>query len=431
LKSNQIVKLAKSSNKKIGKYFDVSEGAVRAWNRDNPEQYNNNLREYKNNTQPFISVEDFAIDNEIDEKEILKHIELSKIPSISVEDKENSKLVSYIPYSMMRIFEMKKELETLNKAQVITLANKKGGVGKTTTTVSFASTLAYLGFNVLIIDADTQANTTAMFDIYMNNGYEKTVVDVLYEVAKSAKKDPKEITQSAIVDVTEKLGFIGKLNILPNSGTLENEEKFENLENELKRECNINLILDDVVESVKDEYDFIIIDTPPRVDLTLRISAMASDYIIMVFTAEKMSKDGIPSFLGPLSNLNNAYYKHKKKDINVLGGIMNAYSKQINLQMTFSEEIEDDLNEVLQRSEFDTTSNYLEEGSSNLFSTKIRHSTKIQYIQLNGQGSFLSKSSLEEGIDEQSAETIRDYFTLTEEILNRIFINLYNTEVLD
>lgn len=431
MKYNQIVKLAKSSNKKIGKYFDVSEGAVRAWNRDNPEQYKNKLREYKNNTQPFINVEDFAIENDVEEKEILEHIKSNEIPSILVEDKENNELVPYIPYSMMRIFEMKKELETLNRAQVITLANKKGGVGKTTTTVSFASTLAYLGFNVLIIDADTQANTTAMFDIYMNNGYEKTVVDVLYEVAKSAKKDPKEITQSAIVDVTEKLGFIGKLNILPNSGTIENEEKFENLESELKRECNINLILDDVVESVKDEYDFIIIDTPPRVDLTLRISAMASDYIIMVFTAEKMSKDGIPSFLGPLSNLNNAYYKHKKKDINVLGGIMNAYLKQINLQMTFSEEIEDDLNEVLERSEFDTTSNYLEEGSSNLFSTKIRHSTKIQYIQLNGQGSFLSKSSLEEGLDEQSAETIRDYFTLTEEILNRIFINLYNTEVLD
>ncbi|MGB5868436.1 MAG: ParA family protein [Arcobacteraceae bacterium] len=430
MKNNQIVKLAKSSNKKIGKYFDVSEGAVRAWNRDNPEQYKNNLREYKNNTQPFISVEDFAIENDMDVSEIIKHIDLNDIPSILVEDKENNKLVPYIPYSMMRIFEMRKELENLKKAQVITLANKKGGVGKTTTTVSFASTLAYLGFKVLIIDADTQANTTAMFDIYMNNGYEKTIVDVLYEVAKSAKKDPKKITHSAIVDVTEKLGFIGKLHILPNSGTIENEEKFENLESELKRECNINLILDDVVESVKDEYDFIVIDTPPRVDLTLRISAMASDYIIMVFTAEKMSKDGIPSFLGPLANFNNAYYKHKKKDINVLGGIMNAYLKQINLQMTFSEEIEDDLNDVLQRSDFDTTSNYLEQGSSNLFSTKIRHSTKIQYIQLNGQGSFLSKSSLEEGIDEQSADTIRDYFTLTEEILNRIFINLYNTEVL-
>lgn len=431
MQKNQIVKLAKSSNKKVGKYFNVSEGAVRAWKKDNSKLYKKKLREYKNNTQPFISIQDFSIDNEVDQSEIQDYIDAKEIPIIYVEDKENEKLVPHLPYPMIKILEMKKELKNLNKAQVITLANKKGGVGKTTTTVSFASTLAYLGFNVLIIDADTQANTTAMFDIYMNNGYEKTVVDVLYEVARSAKKDPKKITQSAIIDVTEKLEFIGKLNILPNSGTIENEEKFENLENELKKECNINLILDDVIESIKDEYDFVIIDTPPRVDLTLRISAMASDYIIMVFTAEKMSKDGIPSFLGPLANLNNAYYKHKKKDINVLGGIMNAYLKQINLQMTFAEEIEDDLNEVLQRSEFDTSSNYLEEGSSNLFSTKIRHSTKIQYIQLNGQGSFLSKSSLGEGIDEQVAETIRDYFTLTEEILNRIFTNLYNTEVLN
>ncbi|MGB3751304.1 MAG: AAA family ATPase, partial [Arcobacteraceae bacterium] len=362
MNNKPIVKLAKSSNKKIGKYFNVSEGAVRAWNRDNPEQYKINLREYKNNTQPFISVADIAIASEIDENDILEKIESNEIPAIYVEDKELNAVVPYIPYSILRIDEIKQEIQTLQKAQVITLANKKGGVGKTTTTVSLSSTLAYLGFKVLVVDADTQANTTAMFDIYMNNGYEKTIVDVLYDVAKSGKEDPKKITQSAIIDVTDKLGFIGKLDILPNSGTIKNEEKFENLENELKKECNINLILDDVIESVKDEYDFIIIDTPPRVDLTLRISAMASDYIIMIFTAEKMSKDGIPSFLGPLSSLNNAYFKHKKKDINVLGGIMNAYLKQINLQMTFSEEIEDDLNEVLKRSEFDTSSNYVEEG---------------------------------------------------------------------
>ena len=63
MKNNQIVKLAKSSNKTIGKYFEVSEGAVRAWSRDNQIQYKNNLREYKNNTQPFISTQDFALEN--------------------------------------------------------------------------------------------------------------------------------------------------------------------------------------------------------------------------------------------------------------------------------------------------------------------------------------------------------------------------------
>ncbi|MEA2050374.1 MAG: AAA family ATPase [Campylobacterota bacterium] len=426
-----LVKLSNISNKSIGKYFNVTEGAVRSWALNKPKTYEENLIEYKFNTQPFISIKEYSKKYNISIDKIKKKIKKEKIPSIL--SKYDKKIVDFIPFNSYKMLELKNEIKNLKSAKVITLANKKGGVGKTTTTVNLASTLSFLGYDVLVVDADTQANTTAMFDIYMNNGYEKTIVDAIYSVAKSKPEQAKNIVEDMIISVQDKLGFIGKLDILPNAGTNENEKMYENIETELKSFTNVNNVLDDVLSPISDKYDFILIDTPPRVDLTLRISAMASDYIIMVFTAEKMSKDGVPSFIGPLAEFNHAYARYKNKDINILGGIINAYAKNINLQKVFAEQIEEDLDSVLNRSDFNYSLNFIDGMSLNnscLFQTKIRRSIKVQDVQLNGHGSFLSNNSLQEQIDESAADIIRDYFTLCDEIINRIFANLCNTNEL-
>ena len=64
----------------------------------------------------------------------------------------------------------------------------------------------------------------------------------------------------------------------------------------------------------KNDYDFILIDTPPTIKQELRMSAMASDYFIIVLTPDKMSKDGIEPFIAPIERHQAAYKKKKEKE---------------------------------------------------------------------------------------------------------------------
>lgn len=173
--------------------------------------------------------------------------------------------------------------------KIISLANQKGGVGKTTTSINLAAALAQVGKRVLLVDADPQANTSSGLGVDIqqleNTVYECLVSDI----------DPK----TAILPTS-----IENLSMIPSHIDLVGAEiemlNIEQRENILKR----------VLAPLKDEYDYILIDCSPSLGLITINALTASDSIIIPVQCEFFALEGIAKLLNTIkiikSNLNPA-----------------------------------------------------------------------------------------------------------------------------
>jgi chromosome partitioning protein len=168
-----------------------------------------------------------------------------------------------------------------NECKVITVTNMKGGIGKTSISANIAATLARFGKRVLLVDMDSQAQASKYFtnEIFRN----RSILNILekYRMESSVKIDDikKVITTQAFEDFS--------LDILPSEIRLSKML-------ELTRMSNLpHLILKNILDSIKSEYDFIIIDTPPNSALALEMSFYASDYITLLTEAEEFSVDSL------------------------------------------------------------------------------------------------------------------------------------------
>jgi cellulose biosynthesis protein BcsQ len=121
-----------------------------------------------------------------------------------------------------------------------------------------------------------------------------------------------------------------------------------------------------------------------------------------------MSKDGIAPFVVPIEMNSKAYKRHKKKDIVVLGGIMNMFQNNINIHRTNKELVADDLINTIENSNL---------GESSLFDQFIKRDNVLTESQAD-MGSVL--------LYEPTHELVRDYFNLVDEILERILIDKYS-----
>jgi len=422
-------KLVKPTNQKIGKILGgkspLHESTVRNWKKNKLDVYEEKLLEYRLMKAPFITKDDFIKSNSGYDSELLtiKNIENKMLSGIK--DKNGELL---FPTNLLDIMKYIEEIRNFKDPSVISIANFKGGVGKTTTTINLATILSFYGFNVLLVDFDIQGNTTAMFDIYRykknpnkkpnlslvdleqiydikKSDFVYSIVDLLCEIENDIIED---LIKNNIVNLNDRVKTKGKLDILPNDSSIENALKFEDIETKLKTYGNINQVLDEVLGFVKKDYDFIIIDTPPSIKLDLRMAVLATDYFVVALTPDKMAKDGISSFIVPIEMNSKAYKKLKKKDIVILGGIINQYQSNINIHKLNKEMIEDELINTVENSDL---------GETSLFEQFIKMDNILKEAQTD-MGSVL--------LYEPTHELVRDYFNLVDEILEKILIDKYS-----
>lgn len=189
--------------------------------------------------------------------------------------------------------------------KIISVANQKGGVGKTTTSITLSSMLAQKNKKVLLIDADPQGNATSGVGVEKN--IEKSVYDILVE----------ETTVNEIVKETK----IKNLKLCPSNINLAGAEV--ELVSMMSREQRLK----EKLEEVKEEYDYIIIDCPPSLGLITLNAFTASNSVLIPIQCEYYALEG----LGQLINTINLVKKHLNKALEVEGALLTMYDIRTNL----------------------------------------------------------------------------------------------------
>lgn len=198
--------------------------------------------------------------------------------------------------------------------KVISIANQKGGVGKTTTTVDLAAALAELKKEILIIDMDAQGNATSGLGIQKNK-VKQDIYDVLVsEVPLARTILPTSAKGVAIVPATLRLA----------GAEIE-------LTTMMARESRLKTAL----KKVKEKYDYVLIDCPPSLGHLTINAFTASDAILIPVQSEYYALEGLSQLL----NTVHLVQKHFNPDLGIEGVLLTMYDARTNLGAEVNEEV--------------------------------------------------------------------------------------------
>lgn len=168
-------------------------------------------------------------------------------------------------------------------AKVIAVANQKGGVGKTTTSICVGSTLAKMGKRVLLVDLDPQGNSTIALG-FNNESIKRTVFSALIDKVAITKTIKKTLMENfSLIPSNISLSFFSEEELIG----------VEDREYILKKQLSL----------INDEYDFIIIDTPPSNGLININAFTAANSVIIPLQAEYFAMESITTILGMIKNI--------------------------------------------------------------------------------------------------------------------------------
>lgn len=223
--------------------------------------------------------------------------------------------------------------------KVISVSNIKGGVGKTSVTSTLAAGLAKKGYKVLMVDSDPQTNLSMCFleelgedDLSLNEIYEKrrTLTEVRVNIAEN-------------------------LDLIPGSFNLcRADMKFLGIDRAS--------ILKKAINALKDNYDYIVIDTPPNLGILSINAFVVSDYVVVPMAADTFSLKGVKLLREALDSVR----EETSKNIRVVGLLLTRYNGRTNLSKNLEETIQ-------QASEQLETS---------VFEARIRQATAVAEAQL-------------------------------------------------
>lgn len=249
---------------------------------------------------------------------------------------------------------------------IISVINHKGGTGKTTSVINIGAFLAKKGFSVLLVDLDSQANTSQA----LMSDKDYSIMDAI---------------ESGKVDVNEVFRYSNKISVLSSNLKVYNLEKVLS-DKTIAREKVVSKLL----EPLKNYFDFIIIDNPPSLGVTALNSVISADKVLIPLEAEFFSQKGLDNLILFFNEAKDAYNLNN----DILGVFLTKYMEKTKLANYFI-------------SEFGSDSDY-----QNLFlNTKIRKNVKIGESHLDG------KTILDYAPDSIGA---MDYENLTKEILTKL-----------
>lgn len=248
--------------------------------------------------------------------------------------------------------------------KTISIANQKGGVGKSTTAQALASTLGFKGKKVLLIDMDSQCNVTYASGI---NNPEKSITDILSQDCKIEKV----IISCKYYDV------------LPADEYLANVEMTADVEP--------TLLLKTTIVPLQTSYDYVIIDTPPALGRLSYNSLTASDYIVIPCEPSIYARTGLAALYKTIQNVQERY----NKSLKVLGILLIKYNNRTVLNRDIREMIEE----------------YAKQMNTKIFDTSIRESVIVREAQT------VRQPLIDYG---KKSKPNQDYIEFTEELLQMV-----------
>ncbi len=197
---------------------------------------------------------------------------------------------------------------------MIALANQKGGVGKTTSSVNLSSSLAFIGKKVLLVDIDPQGNASS--GVGVNKGeIEHCIYDVL-------------VDDVAIQDVLQKTD-LDNLNVIPATIQLAGAEV------ELVPAISREIRLKKAIDSIRDDYDYVIIDCPPSLGLLTLNALTAADSVLIPVQCEYYALEGLSQLLNTI----RIVQKHLNEDLQIEGVLLTMLDARTNLGIQVIEEV--------------------------------------------------------------------------------------------
>ena len=230
---------------------------------------------------------------------------------------------------------------------VITIANRKGGVGKTTTTLNLAYSLKELGKKVLVIDLDPQANLTRCFDVE-NTENIKTIGHLLIT-------EMEEEESYLVEDYTKSYD---EIDIIPSSVYL------SAVETQMRIETGSERILSEIVNQAKEHYDYILIDTSPSLNILTINALCASDSVLITADTQLFAIVGISELLKTIQKIK----KRVNESLTIKGILLTMCDNRTNLSKLLTQQVEE-----------------MYQGKIAVFQTKIPKTVKVGEAIYSGQ----------------------------------------------